>query len=221
MGILCLMVLPAALLLTAVQVAALRFVDPPFTAPMVWHRLSTLVSGAPYQRPLYVWRDLEAISPSLRKAVQAAEDQRFLDHFGFDFVEMAKSLEDYAEGERLRGASTITMQTARSVFLWNGRSYVRKALEGWYTLLLELMLSKRRILEVYLNTVDWGDDVYGAQGAARTYFHTDADNLSAYRAALLAAVLPNPHKWSPARPTRYLRGRLQRILRDMPSMPAF
>jgi monofunctional biosynthetic peptidoglycan transglycosylase len=154
----------------------------------------------------------------LAKAVLAAEDQRFLSHHGFDFVELNDALQDMAAGERLRGASTITMQAARSVFLWPGRSLLRKSLEAYYTVLIELVWGKRRILEIYLNTVDWGTDVVGAEAASRKYFQRSANSLSPEEGALLAAILPSPHTWSPVNPTEYVREKQNSILKDMKHM---
>jgi monofunctional biosynthetic peptidoglycan transglycosylase len=207
------------LLVTTIQVASLRYIDPPFTFRMAWGWAAGLLSGDGYQAPVYRWVALDQISPHLRKAVLAAEDQRFLTHRGFDVAEIRNALEDMVVRARFRGASTITMQVARSVYLLPSRSLARKLAEAYYTVLIELMWDKRRILEMYLNTVDWGDAVVGAQAAARSYFQTSADRLDPRQAALLAAILPNPHLWSPVRPSRYLRKRQRRILRDMRFMP--
>ncbi len=165
------------------------------------------------------WKALSHISPHVRKAVLAAEDQRFLWHHGFDFVEMSHAMKDIFRRKRKRGASTITMQVARTVFLWPSRSWSRKMAEAYYTLLLETFLSKQRILELYLNTVDWGAGVRGVEAASQKYFHIPSSSLSASQAALLAAVLPSPHRWSVKRPNASVRLRQQRILRDMGKMP--
>jgi monofunctional biosynthetic peptidoglycan transglycosylase len=149
------------------------------------------------------------------KAVLAAEDQRFLIHHGFDFVEMRKALGDILSARRTRGASTISMQVSRTVFLWPERSLTRKVAEAYYTILIEMLWSKRRILEVYLNTVDWGTGIIGVEAAARSYFQTGAHRITPSQGALLAAVLPSPHRWSPNRPSRYVRARKKRIMRDM------
>jgi monofunctional biosynthetic peptidoglycan transglycosylase len=186
------------LIVTFLQVFILKFVNPPSTTRMAYHWLK--------------------ISLHLAKAVLASEDQRFLSHHGFDFVELNDALQDMAAGERLRGASTISMQAARSVFLWPGRSWLRKSLEAYYTMLIELVWGKRRILEIYLNTVDWGTDVVGAEAASRKYFQRTANSLSAEEGALLAAILPSPHNWSPVNPTEYVREKQIRILKDMNHM---
>lgn len=209
-------ILVGLLLLTLAEVAALRFVDPPFTAETAWHRLAGSGAGG---RSMNAWQSLGAISPHLRRAVLAGEDQRFLSHHGFDFTEMNQAIKDMALNKRVRGASTITMQVARTVFLWSSRSWLRKLLEAYYTVLIELFWSKERILEVYLNTVDWGTGIMGAEAASKAYFHISARDLSRSQAALLAAVLPNPHEWSPVRPGPYVVHRKNRILADMNRMP--
>ena len=204
---------------TTAQVILLRFVPPPFTVPMAWAWLSRPFSAAPYRAPQYRWVSLGSISPQLRRAVIAAEDQRFLDHRGFDLTEMKNAVDDALHGDRLRGASTISMQVARSVFLPPSRTLIRKAIEAYYTVLIELLWNKPRILEMYLNTVDWGDGIVGAEAAARVYFKIPAARLTGAQAALLAAVLPNPHRLSVRRPGPFLRRRQQRILADMTRIP--
>ena len=206
-------------LATALHVLMLKFVDPPFTTGMAWKRLRAAFIGEQYHRPRYHWRSLSEISPHLVRAVQAGEDQRFLIHHGFDFIELNQAIRDFFAAGRIRGASTISMQAARTVFLWQERTWVRKSLEAYYTVLIEALWSKRRILEIYLNTVDWGTDIMGAEAASRAYFHTSASRLTASQAALLAAVLPSPHHWSPADPSAYVRERQQKIMDDMKKMP--
>ena len=205
--------------LTLFQVAALKYINPPFTFNMVWERLRHELFDAPYVVPAYEWQDLTSISPYLKQAVIAAEDQRFLIHHGFDFKEMRIVLNNALEGKSFRGASTITMQAARSVFLPATRNPLRKLAEAWYTMLIELVWNKPRILEIYLNTVDWGTGIVGAQAGARAYFADDAAGLTQEQAALMAAVLPSPHRWSPIDPSPYLKKRQQRILSAMPAMP--
>jgi monofunctional biosynthetic peptidoglycan transglycosylase len=207
------------MLVSAGQVAIVRIVDPPFTMRMVWDYASCRLRSAPYQSPLYFWRALTKISPSLQKAVLAGEDQRFLDHSGFDTIEIRNAFNELVSEHRIRGASTISMQTARTVYLMPSRSFWRKGLEAYYTALIELLWSKKRILEVYLNTVDWGPDIMGAEAAARYYFNKPSGYLSSRQAALLAAILPNPHRLSPLEPSKSVRLRVRRILKDMPHMP--
>lgn len=205
--------------LTLLQVVALKYVNPPFTINMVWERLRHNWFDAPYVAHAYEWQDLSNISPHLQQAVLAGEDQRFFTHQGFDFQEIKVVLEQMMEGNPPRGASTITMQAARSVFLPATRNPVRKLGEVWYTVIMELIWDKHRILEIYLNTVDWGTGIVGAQAGARRYFETTASELTRNQAAWMAAVLPSPHKWSPTDPTPFLKKRQQRILADMAHMP--
>jgi monofunctional glycosyltransferase len=213
-------VVSALLVLTSVlQVLLLRWVPPLFTAPMGFSWVKGVFVDQARPTIHYRWVPLHDISPHLRRAVMAGEDQRFLDHNGFDLIEIRKALGEIASGERLRGASTISMQTARGVFLVPSRSIWRKALEAYYTVLLEALWSKQRILEMYLNTVDWGDGIYGAEAAARIYFQSSAADLSRPRAALLTAILPNPHRFSPLRPSAFVRQRQRQILSDLPHMP--
>lgn len=204
--------------LTVVQVAILRYVRPPCTVRMIWGWAGQKIAAKPYQPPFYVWRSIGRISPHLQRAVLAGEDQRFLLHHGFDFVELRHAIADIITADRVRGASTISMQTARSVFLLPSRSWLRKIAEGYYTVLIELLWGKRRILEIYLNTVDWGANLMGAEAAARKYFHKQSVFLEPSEAALMAAVLTNPHRWSPTSGTGYVRARQQRIMRDMERM---
>lgn len=201
------------------QVLALKYITPPFTINMVWERLRHHWFDAPYVPYTYEWRNLPDISPYLKQAVMAGEDQRFLGHHGLDFQEIKIVIKDVLKGKSFRGASTITMQAARSVFLPATRHPVRKLGEVWYALLMEQMWDKSRILEIYLNTVDWGTGIVGAQAGARRYFDTTAAGLTPDQAAWMAAILPSPHKWSPLHPTPYLTQRQQRILSDMPNMP--
>jgi monofunctional biosynthetic peptidoglycan transglycosylase len=201
------------------QVAIVRFVNPPLTMRMVWGYASCRLRSAPYRAPSYAWQPLGDISPYIQKAVLAGEDQRFLKHAGFDGIEIRKALSDMLFKHKVRGASTISMQAARTVYLLPSRSLWRKGLEIYYTALIELLWSKKRILEVYLNTVDWGPDLMGANAAARFYFSIPASRISPRQAALMAAVLPNPHQLSPRQPDETVRKRAKRILQDMPQMP--
>jgi monofunctional biosynthetic peptidoglycan transglycosylase len=157
------------------------------------------------------WVSLDEIAPALPQAVIAAEDNRFCAHFGFDWEELEGQIDALLAGERARGASTITMQTAKNLFLWPGRDFVRKALEAWLTPQMELLWPKRRIIEVYLNIAEFGPGIYGAEAAARAYFGKPASALGAREAALLAAVLPSPRSWSPVRPTAYVQARARTI----------
>ncbi len=210
--------LSALIAVSAAQVFLARQVNTPFTVTMLmeWKGGS---ESFPWPGLRAEWRPLARISPDLRRAVLAGEDQRFLTHRGFDLVEMRKALEEVAAGGRARGASTITMQTARTLFLTNARSFLRKAAEAWYTVLLEFMWSKSRIFETYLNTVDWGPAGRGAERACRHYFNTSAGDLTREQAAFLAAMLPNPHGRSPESPDETLLRRQRHILKQMDLMP--
>ncbi len=163
----------------------------------------------------YHWVPMQRMSPHLVRAVIAAEDARFLQHSGFDWTEMESALQESERGGRLRGASTISMQCARVLFLWPGRGIVRKGLEAYLTVWIEALWNKARILEVYLNTVEWGDGIYGCEAAAQRHLDTACTALDAEQAARLAAILPNPHKWSASRPGPYVRQRAATILERM------
>jgi len=163
----------------------------------------------------YDWTPYGDISPHVALAVIAGEDQRFPDHHGFDFVEIQDALEDREEGKPLRGASTLSQQVAKNLFLWSGRSLVRKGLEAWFTVLLELLWPKQRILEVYLNIAEFGDYTFGVEAASRQFFNKPAARLTAGEAARLAAVLPNPLRYRADRPSAYVLKRQRWIERQM------
>ena len=204
---------------TMVQVLALKFINPPTTPNVAWEWAESVIKRQPEKRPKYDFKNIDSISPHLRRAVIAAEDQRFLSHHGFDFNEIKNVLKNLIRKKKLRGASTISMQTARSVFLLSSRSLFRKIAEMYYTVLIELFWDKHRILEMYLNTVDWGTGVTGAEAASQKYFSKSARHLTPAQAALMTAILPNPHKWSVRRPTPYLKTRQRQIMKDMHLMP--
>lgn len=172
-------------------------VQPPLTAVMIQQTVGRVVSGARPLWPQHVTVPRDKISPHLRRAVLASEDDRFYLHHGIDFVEIDQALERRKRGGKLRGASTLSQQVAKNIFLWNGRSYVRKALELYLTLLIELLLSKERILDLYLNLAEWGPSTYGAESAAQLHFGKSAAALTRDEAARLAAILPSPKRWSP------------------------
>lgn len=204
----CARVAVAFVALSLALVTLYHYVDPPVTPLMLIRVVESVLGGAPVgidQR----WVELRAASPILVRSVIAAEDARFFQHWGVDLVELRRAREYNASqrGGRLRGASTITMQCARSVFLWPGRTYVRKAIEVYFALLMEQLWGKRRILEMYVNVVEWGPGVYGVEAAARRYFGVSAVQLDAERAALLAAALPAPRRFNPAAPSAYLQRR--------------
>lgn len=198
----------ACLLWIALSLGAVllfRFVDPFVTMVML------LQPGAVGDLD-YTWVDRDRIASSAARAVMASEDQRFTEHHGIDFVSLDKALDDYRGGDGLRGASTITQQVAKNLFLWQGRSFVRKGLEAYFAVLLEMCWTKERILEVYLNIAEFGPKLFGVEAAAREYFGSNAASLDAADAALLAAVLPNPLELRAARPSDYVRERQRWIV---------
>jgi len=214
------LLLPLWLVLFSVlQVVALRFVDPPFSAFMAIRQADAWLAGEGDFRIAHDWRDLDAMAASLPVALIAAEDQNFASHSGFDLEAIRKARERNARGGRLRGGSTISQQLAKNLFLWQGSSapsrWARKGLETWYTALIELTWPKRRILEVYANVAEFGDGVYGAQAAARSFFGRDADGLTPAQCARLAAVLPSPKRYSAAQPGPYVQRRTRAIERNM------
>lgn len=196
--------LAAALLLPLALVLLYRFVPPPATPLM----LIRAAEGHGWSRD---WVPLDRISPHLVRAVLASEDQRFCAHWGFDTVELRRAVEDWRDGGRLRGASTVTQQTAKNLFLWPRSDVLRKALEVYPTLLIEVLWPKRRVVEVYLNIVEFGPGLYGAEAASRALFGRDAAALTPVQASLLAAVLPNPLGRDAARPDAFLDARATRI----------
>lgn len=204
----------AFFLSTALVTLVFVWVPPPFTPLMLIRCAGQLADG----RPLRLhkdWVPLEDISPHLVAAVVAAEDQQFFDHRGFDFESIRSAFTVNLKGRRKLGASTITQQTAKNLYLWPDRSWVRKGLEAYFTFLMETFWSKRRILTVYLNVIETGEGIYGVEAAAREYYGVSAKRVSRGQAALLAAILPNPRRWSPERPTAYLLRRQAWILRQM------
>ncbi len=175
----------------------LNFVQPTTTA-MILRRAAQRWSAG--KKPIYPVRDVvarDAISPYLRRAVLASEDDRFYLHWGFDLIELQSAIDRARRGRKLRGASTITQQVAKNIFLWEGRSFVRKGYEAYLTLVLEICLPKDRILDLYLNLAEWGDGVFGAEAAARRHYRKSASALTREEAARLAAVLPSPIRWTP------------------------
>lgn len=170
--------------------------------------------GKPYQMEKR-WVDFAQMSNNLKLAAVAAEDQLFLDHRGFDVKAIKKAYQNNENHKSIKGGSTISQQTAKNVFLWPGRSYIRKAFEAYFTFLIEMLWSKARILEVYLNVIEMGDGLYGAEAACRAYYQKGCERLSKNQAALLVACFPNPRRWAPNRPTGYLRHRQYYIVRNM------
>lgn len=189
-----------------------RFVNPPITPMMIIRMFEGWFEGKNIGIKKK-WVPYEKVSKNVFRAVVSAEDAKFMSHNGFDWdaIESALRYNEARKGKKLRGASTISMQTAKNVFLWHGRNYVRKALEAYFTVLIELIWGKRRILEVYVNVIEFGEGIYGVQSAAKIFFHKDASQLNSKESALLAAVLPNPRRWSPLSPTSYIEKRVEFI----------
>jgi monofunctional biosynthetic peptidoglycan transglycosylase len=192
---------------TALPVLAMRWIDPWTSAFMVAARKDAALARNWRAANRYEWRDFDSIAPHAAVAVIAAEDQLFPYHSGFDLESIRAAMQDNARSKRVRGASTITQQVAKNLFLWKGRSWLRKGLEAWFTVLIELCWPKQRILEVYLNIAEFGPRVYGAEAAAQQYFGRPAAKLTRRNAALMAAVLPNPKRFSIAAPSNYVRRR--------------
>jgi monofunctional biosynthetic peptidoglycan transglycosylase len=195
-------------------VLLLRFVPPPLSAVMAADWLEAKASGDRTFVLRHRWTPWERVSPALPIALVAAEDQRFPLHHGFDFEAIQRALEEADDGERLRGASTISQQVAKNLFLWNGRSVVRKGFEAYFTVLLETLWPKRRILEVYLNIAEFGHGIYGVGAASERFFHATPDRLDARQSALLAAVLPNPARFHVDKPSPYVLRRAAWIQRQ-------
>ena len=201
---------------TILSVVALRWLPVYFT-PLMFIRLAEQVDEGKSMTLHHHWVPLEEISPSLPTAVMASEDARFLEHHGFDYkaIEQAAMRNMKHPEKRKLGASTISQQTAKNVFLWPGRSWVRKGFEVYFTTLIELMWTKQRIMEVYLNSIEMGDGIYGADAVAEHHFNTTAEQLTKAQCALIAASLPNPRRFNSARPSGYMLKRQSRILREM------
>lgn len=201
---------------TILSVVALRFL-PVVVTPLMLIRCYEQVKAGEELKLSHDWEPLTNISKDLPIAVMASEDAKFLDHHGFDYQAIehaAKRNREHPEKRKL-GASTISQQTAKNVFLWPGRSWVRKGFEVYFTALIELMWPKERIMEVYLNSIEMGNGIYGAQAVAEEHFNTDAKDLTKAQCALIAATLPNPRKFSSKNPSAYMLKRQKRILREM------
>lgn len=201
-------------MLSVLCVLCLRWVAPVTSAFMLERRIAAAVEGEHDFQLHYQWTNWSQVSAQLPIALVAAEDQKFPSHHGFDIDAIQSALADADEGERLRGASTISQQVAKNLFLWNGRSFVRKGLEAYFTVLIEALWPKRRILEVYLNIAQFGDGVYGASAASRQFFRSTPAQLDARQSALLAAVLPNPVRYRVDRPGPYVLRRVAWIERQ-------
>jgi len=191
-----------------------RFVRPPIT-PLQLIRVAEQIADGEKISMKRDWVKLKDISPNMPRAVIASEDNNFQKHHGIDFEAIKKARELNKKRNRKLGASTISQQTAKNVFLWPDRTWLRKGLEVYFTGLIEIFWGKRRIMEVYLNVIEMGDGIYGVEMASQKFFRKPASDLTRHEAALIAAVLPNPRRWSPANPTSYIQRRQQNILRVM------
>ncbi len=200
--------------LTILWVLTYRFINPPITLLMIQRNAEREANNKPAKAERK-WVNFEDISDNMKRAAVSAEDQLFLKHIGFDMNAIEKAFENNRKGKNIKGGSTISQQTAKNVFLWPGRSYIRKGFEVYFTLLIEVLWSKERILEVYLNVIEMGDGIYGAEAASQTYYGKSCSNLRRGEAALIAACFPNPRRWTPERPTAYIKKRQYLIMRNM------
>ncbi len=199
---------------TILAVLIYRFAPVPITPLMVIRCAQQMTHGEKV-RLKHHWVPLDSISKYLPVAVMASEDQRFMAHHGFDLIEIQNALEEREQGKRIRGGSTISQQTAKNVFLWPASSWVRKGFEAYFTVLIELTWSKERIMEVYLNSIEMGDGIYGAEAVAQLHFGRSAADLTRANCALIAATLPNPLKFSSKDPSRYMLKRQTAIMKQM------
>ena len=188
-----------------------RFV-PVYVTPLMFIRTVEAIAAGEAPRNTKDWVSIDKISHNMVQAVVASEDNLFMQHHGFSVTDIEKAIKHNKKGKRIRGGSTISQQTAKNVFLWPKRSYLRKGLEAYFTVLIELFWSKERIMEVYLNVIEMGDGVYGVQAAAQTYFNKDALQLTKSQSALIAACLPNPRKYSASNPSSYIQRRKSKIV---------
>jgi monofunctional biosynthetic peptidoglycan transglycosylase len=201
-------------IISFVVVLLFKFVPVSFT-PLMGIRALEHNSAGKDMICSHEWVPIDEISLNLQKAVIASEDGRFLEHSGFDFEAMQKAFKNNSKGKKIKGGSTISQQTAKNVFLWQGRSYVRKGLEAYYTVLIELVWGKKRIMEVYLNSIEMGDGVYGAEAAAKHWYRKDASSLTRYEAAGIAAILPSPRRYKASNSSSYINRRKAKISREI------
>jgi len=202
---------------TVLLVFAMRWINPVTSSIMIQRQIWGLFDGE-FELVKYHWVNYDDVSKFMPIAIVAAEDQNFPKHFGFDFKQIEKALKENKRGRRVRGASTITQQVAKNLFLWEGKSFVRKGIEAYFTLLIELLWDKQRILEVHMNIAEMGDKIFGVGTASVAYFKKPAAGLNIRQAALLAAILPNPKRYSAVKPSGYVRGRQNWIVRQINSL---
>jgi monofunctional biosynthetic peptidoglycan transglycosylase len=191
-----------------------KFANPPFTWLMIQRGFERKADGKDWKVDKK-WVDFDDIADNMKRAAVAAEDQTFLENHGFDFKAIERAIQKNAKSKKLIGGSTISQQTAKNVFLYPGRSFVRKGLEAWFTILIETFWSKKRIMEVYLNVIEMGDGIYGIEAASQAYFNKPASQLTRRQSAAIAVIFPSPLKWSATHPTRYLRHRQYLIMKNM------
>ncbi|HLR26612.1 MAG TPA: monofunctional biosynthetic peptidoglycan transglycosylase [Fodinibius sp.] len=208
-------ILAGLILLSVLMVLSLRWINPQTSSFMLQRNAAAWWNGEENFELYYRWSDWEEINSSIKVAAIASEDQAFADHWGIDFSSINKALEEYQRGEDLRGASTITQQTAKNLFLWPGQSYIRKGIEAYFALLMEFLWPKERILEVYLNIAEFGDGIYGVQAAGARYFNATPAQLSRSQSALMVTALPAPKRYNLARPSGYMIQRRNWVLRYM------
>lgn len=196
-------------------VLAYRFINPPFTLLMVMRNIERKSEGKTFKTDKE-WVKFSEISDNIKRAAIAGEDQKFIHHWGFDMAAIDRAYNANKDGSgKVKGGSTISQQTAKNVFLWPGRSWVRKGFEAYFTILMEMLWSKERILEVYLNVIEMGDGIYGAEAASQSYYGKSCRNLTRSEAALIAACFPNPLRWTPLHPTRYIKHRQYLIMQNI------
>ena len=204
--------------LSILLVVALRWMPVYITPLMVGRTVGQIVTGEKV-KCVHTWVPIEQMSKSMPLAVVASEDNLFMQHHGFDFTQIELAINEAKRGGRHRGASTISQQTAKNVFLWSGHSYIRKGLEAYFTVLIEVFWGKKRIMEVYLNSLEMGDGIYGVEEVARLHFGTNASELTRADCALIAATLPNPRRFSSLSPSRYMLKRQRQIQEQMVHIP--
>ncbi|GAB3929809.1 monofunctional biosynthetic peptidoglycan transglycosylase [Mucilaginibacter myungsuensis] len=192
-----------------------KFVNPPVTWLMISRGFERKADGKEWKIDKQ-WVDFDSIADPMKRAAVAAEDQKFLGHFGFDFKALEHAIDNNAKkNKKLIGGSTISQQTAKNVFLWQGRSFIRKGFEAWFTMLIEICWSKKRIMEVYLNVIEMGDGIYGVEAAAQAYYHKHASQLTKKQSAAIASIFPSPLKWSPTKPSARVQRHQYLILKSM------
>ena len=202
-------------LASVLWVLAYRFINPPFTLLMVMRNIERKTDGKTFKTEKE-WVKLSEMSDQMKRAAIAGEDQKFMTHWGFDMAAIDRAYNANKDGSgKVKGGSTISQQTAKNVFLWPGRSWVRKGFEAYFTILMEMLWSKQRILEVYLNVIEMGDGIYGAEAASQSYYGKSCRDLNRSQAALIAACFPNPLRWTPEHPTRYIKHRQYLIMQNI------